>query len=153
LKIKQENIYNNIIIGLTNKINKTMRRITAIGNITANAEVKEVGSRKAINFSVAINEHFVKDGNKTEKTTFYNCTIWREENVKIAQYLTKGTKVFIEGTPEVEVYQDKQGNTKGAIKIIVSNIELIGSGSGKPDSNSPIVTSPDSIKKENDLPF
>jgi len=131
-----------------------MRRITVIGNITANAEVKEVGNRRAINFSTAINESFRdKDGNKTEKTTFYNCTIWREENVKIAQYLTKGTKVFIEGTPEVEVYQDKQGNTKGAIKIIVSNIELIGSGSGKPDSDSPIVTSPDSIKKENDLPF
>ncbi len=107
-----------------------MRRITVIGNLTANAEVKDVNGKKAINFSVATNEKY-KDatGNVVEKSFYYNSTIWRDSNVNIAQYLTKGTKVYIEGTPDVDVFTDKNGGVKGSIKINVSNIELIGGGS------------------------
>ena len=39
-----------------------MRRIQVIGNLTANAEVREVSNKKAINFSLATNEKY-KDSN------------------------------------------------------------------------------------------
>lgn len=127
-----------------------MRRITVIGNLTADAEVKNVGNRFAINYSIAQNERYKdKDGNKSEKTTYFNCVIWRESNVEVSKYLTKGTKVFIEGTPEVEIYKDKQGEIKGSIKIIVGNLELIGGGSGKPNESA----SGGNSSKEDDLPF
>jgi single-strand DNA-binding protein len=129
-----------------------MRRITVIGNLTVNAEVKEVGSRKAINFAVATNEKY-KDaqGITIEKSYYYNCTIWRDSNVKVAEYLTKGTKVFIEGVPEVEIYKDKQGEIKGSIKVIVGNLELIGGGVKK-ETQTSIPNSP-SKEDDDDLPF
>ena len=106
-----------------------MRRITIIGNLTADAEVKDVSNKKVINFSIGTNEKFKdQQGNVTEKPYYYNCSIWRDSNVNVAKYLTKGTKVFIEGSPDVDSYQDKEGKWKAAIKISVSNLELIGAG-------------------------
>jgi single-strand DNA-binding protein len=129
-----------------------MNRLQTIGNITSDAEVKDVNGKKAINFSLATNEKY-KDANGTivEKTYYYGCTIWRESNVNISEYLTKGTKVFVEGKPDVEVYKDKNGDVKGAIKINVSNIELLGGGSKKETQTS---TSNNNTKKDDDdLPF
>jgi len=107
-----------------------MRRITVIGNLTKNAEVKEVKDRKAINFSVAVNEAWLQDGQKCERSFYFNCVVWRDSNVKVAEFLTVGTKVFIEGTPEPEMFKSKEGEMKCAIKILVTNLQLIGGGSG-----------------------
>ena len=107
-----------------------LRRITVIGNLTKDAEVKEVKDRKAINFSVAVNETWTQNGEKLEKSTFFNCVLWRDSNVKVAEFPSKGTKVFLEGTPEPEMFKNKDGEMKCAIKILVSNLLLIGGGSG-----------------------
>jgi len=131
-----------------------MRRIQVIGNLTADAEVKETinGLKKAINFSLATNEKY-KDanGNPIEKTYYYGCTVWRESNTKVSEYLTKGTKLFVEGTPEVEIYKDRSGETKSAIKITVQNFEILGGGSRKEESTSS--ASNNSKKDDDDLPF
>jgi single-strand DNA-binding protein len=130
-----------------------MKRLTVIGNLTSDAEVKNVGDRKAINFAVAVNEKYKdSNGEKKEKTTFFNCTIWRESNVAVAEFLTKGTKVFVEGSPELEIYKSKDGETKGSIKIIVGNLELIGGGSGRSNQSADDTTKTKKDEKD-DLPF
>ena len=129
-----------------------MRKFFISGNLTKDAEVKEAAGRKAINFSIAYNEYFKdKNGEKLEKTTFYNAVIWRDENVNIAKFLTKGTKVIIEAVPEPEMYKNKDGEVVCAIKLIVHDIELIGGGTKPSESN--ISTSNNSSNKDKDLPF
>ena len=130
-----------------------MRRITVIGNVVQDAEVRDVSNRKVINFAVAVNEKFKSgSGEVQEKTTFYNCVIWRDSKVGVATYLTKGTKVYLEGTPEIEIYKNKQEEVKGAIKIITNHIEFVGSGSGKTNSTeSKGVANPNDTG--DDLPF
>jgi single-strand DNA-binding protein len=129
-----------------------MRRITIIGNLTADAEVKDVSNKKVINFSIGTNEKFKdQQGNVTEKPYYYNCSIWRDSNVNVAKYLTKGTKVFIEGSPDTDLYQDKEGKWKAAIKISVSNLELIGagkdSGGGNGGNNNGFSNSSDELEQ------
>jgi single-strand DNA-binding protein len=128
-----------------------MRRITIIGNLTADAEVKDVSNKKVINFSIGTNEKFKdQQGNVTEKPYYYNCSIWRDSNVNVAKYLTKGTKVFIEGSFDTDLYQDKEGKWKAAIKISVSNLELIGAGKdsgGGNGSNNGFSNSSDELEQ------
>lgn len=103
-----------------------MKKITIIGNITRDAEIRDFSNRKAINFSVAVNESY-KDssGTKVEKSSFFNCTLWRE-NTTIATYLKKGVKVYIEGDNfDSEYYQNKEGEIKSSIKITVNRLELL----------------------------
>lgn len=132
-----------------------MRKFFISGNLTKDAEVKEAAGRKAINFSIAYNEYFKdKNGDKLEKTTFYNAVIWRDENVNIAKFLTKGTKVIIEAVPEPEMYKNKDGEVVCAIKLIVHDIELIGGGTKPADSNnSTSNNSSNKGKDKDDLPF
>lgn len=115
-----------------------MNRHEVIGNLTKDAEVKSVNSKKVINFSIAYNQVYKdSNGERLEKTTFYNCSIWRDENVKIADYLTKGTKVYVSGLPEPESWYDKNNNLQLGLKITVNNIEILGGGVKKanPEGN------------------
>lgn len=136
-----------------------MEKLSIIGNITADAVIREVNGKHVINFNLAVNKKFEKNGQKIEKVTFYKCAIWRD-NTSIAQYIKKGDKLFVEGLPEVETYQNKNGETVAHIKINVYTVELLG-GNRKSESNQqestavgsenndgPLVPTPDS-----DLPF
>jgi single-strand DNA-binding protein len=104
-----------------------MRKIVIIGNLTSDCEVKTFGTKNVLNFTVAVNDKF-KDssGNKVEKALFYNCNYWKE-NTKLSEFLTKGTKIYLEGTPDADVFKDRNGEYRASIKINVSNIELISS--------------------------
>lgn len=102
-----------------------MRRMQIIGNLTKDAEVKNIKGDDAVSFSVAANDYYRdSQGNKIEKTYYYDCTIWKKD-VKIANYLLKGIKIYVEGSPEVNVYQDKDGNNKGGVRIRVSHFEIL----------------------------
>lgn len=96
-----------------------------IGNLTRDAEVREVGNHKAITFPVAINEVFRnKNGEKVDTAYFYDCTIWKDDT-RVADYLKKGTKIYAEGSPEINVYQDKNGVSKAGVRIRVSHFEIL----------------------------
>lgn len=105
-----------------------MKKIILIGNITRDSEIKDFSNKKAINFTVAVNENYKdSNGNKVEKSSFFNCAIWRE-NTSIATYLKKGVKVYLEGDNfDSEHYQNREGEIKSSIKINVSKLELLSS--------------------------
>ena len=118
-----------------------MKKITIIGNITRDAEIRDFSNRKAINFTVAVNESY-KDssGTKVEKSSFFNCTLWRE-NTTIATYLKKGVKVYIEGDNfDSEYYQNKEGEIKSSIKITVNRLELLSTSQNQTQQTQPAQT-------------
>ncbi len=105
-----------------------MIKMQVIGNIGRDAEVKEVNGRKAINFTVASNKRVV-DGNGEiiNKTTWVSCAMWRESNqsTELAKYLNAGTKIYVEGYPEINMYKDAGGKTAASIKLVVTQVELL----------------------------
>ena len=118
-----------------------MKNITLIGNITRDAEIRDFSNRKAINFTIAVNESY-KDssGTKVEKSSFFNCTLWRE-NTTIATYLKKGVKVYIEGDNfDSEYYQNKEGEIKSSIKITVNRLELLSTSQNQTQQTQPAQT-------------
>jgi single-strand DNA-binding protein len=131
-----------------------MKNITLIGNITRDAEIRDFSNRKAINFSVAVNESYTSNGVKIEKSSFFNCTLWRE-NTNIANYLKKGIKVYIQSDNfDSEYYQNKEGEIKTSIKITVNKLELISSQNQTQNQNeSTIASSTFSNDSNDDLPF
>ena len=104
-----------------------MKKISIIGNVTNDAEVRNFeGSKSVINFDVAVNERFKdKNGQKQERTSYIRCAMWRDATT-IAQYITKGTKLYVEGSPDADAYINKEGKAVGNIKINVREIEFLG---------------------------
>ena len=131
-----------------------MKKISIIGNVTKDAEIRAFeGGRSVINFDVAVNERYKdKNGQKVEKTSFIRCAMWRE-NTTIAQYITKGTKLYVEGAPDADAYVNKEGKAVGNLKINVREIEFLGSAK-KTESGSEPTPEDISIPSANDdLPF
>lgn len=106
-----------------------MLKVIFIGNLGQDAEVKEVNGKFAVKFSVAINEKFMKQGVQVDKTTWINCTLWRDkaDRLKIAEYLKRGTQVFIEAKPDIKAYNNKDGEAHIDFSANVINLELLGS--------------------------
>jgi single-strand DNA-binding protein len=109
-----------------------MIKLQCIGHLGKDAIVNNVNGKNVINFNVAHSEKY-KDTNGIEinKTVWVNCGYWSDKTA-IAQYLLKGTLVYIEGTPDVKTHQDSQGKTMANITVRVGNIQLLG---GKKEDN------------------
>lgn len=107
-----------------------------IGNLGYDAVIRTTDNRSVISFSLAHSEKYTdKNGVKTEKTIWVNCSFWKDDDkVILAQYLRKGCKVWVSGTPETTCYQTKEGNWKSELKITVFRLELLGD-SKKSDDN------------------
>lgn len=109
-----------------------MLKLQLIGNLGKDAEVRSVNGRFVINFTVAVSESYTnKEGTKIENTTWIECAIWKNEGqgTKIADFLKKGTKVYVSGAPEVNAYLDKDNKAAASQKLRVQDIELLGSKS------------------------
>lgn len=105
-----------------------MQKLQVIGNVTKDAEVKELSGRKVINFNVAVNESWKnKDGVKETKTTFYSCAIWRDadRSTELAKYLLKGIKVFVEGVPSAVIYSNNENRNVVDNRILVKELILL----------------------------
>ncbi len=105
-----------------------MLKMILSGALGHDAEVKEVGKKKAINFDVAVSMDY-KDaqGNKVERTEWVRAVMWKYDgqSTKVSEFLTKGKKVLIEGTPSSEGYKGKDGDIKSSLSINVKELELL----------------------------
>jgi single-strand DNA-binding protein len=99
-----------------------------IGRLTRDAEVRSVsGEQEVVNFSVAINDSYPnKEGGRTEIVTYVDCAYWR--TAKVAQYLTKGTLVELQGRISPRAWLDMDGAVHAALNFRTSEIKFHGGG-------------------------
>lgn len=102
-----------------------MINLTAIGNLGKDAQLIEPKDNKKpfYSFSIGVTEN--------DNTTWIECSISKEYGDKIAQYLTKGKQIYIEGKPYSRSFQ-VENEARSSLACFVSNIELLGS-SPKPE--------------------
>ncbi|MHB1664942.1 MAG: single-stranded DNA-binding protein [bacterium] len=108
----------------------SFNKAVVLGYLGKDSELKSTQNGNSVaSFSVATSETFKnKEGVKTEKTTWHNIQVWGKTAEALSQYLTKGTRVLVEGKISNRSY-DKQDGTKGYIsEIIANNIVLLGNG-------------------------
>ena len=141
-----------------------MQRLTIIGHLGNDAEVKDLGQNQVINFSVAVSESYVskQTNEKVTNTTWYEVAKWGN-NTAIAQYLKKGTQVLVEGKPTARAWQKEDASLVSVLGINALNVTLLGSaksdGATSPQpqaqSQQPHNSFVDEPKEEehDDLPF
>jgi single-strand DNA-binding protein len=107
-----------------------MIKLLLTGALGNDCEIREVGDRKAINLNVAVHQDYKdQDGNKVAKTEWVKAVLWKnhDQSIKITEFLKKGQRVYIEGTPSSEGYESKDGDVKSSLIVNIKDIELIGS--------------------------
>jgi single-strand DNA-binding protein len=99
-----------------------------IGRITKDAVVNQLGEEKSVvNFSIAMNDYYKpKDGEAKRFTNYVNCSYWF--NTKIAEQLTKGSLVEINGRIFLKAYLDKNGEAKASFNCHVNSLTIHSKG-------------------------
>ncbi|MFN5428306.1 MAG: single-stranded DNA-binding protein [Bacteroidota bacterium] len=114
-----------------------MVRMQAIGNLGKDAVTNTVNGKTVINFTVAHTEKGRDrdaQGNPKDKTIWVDCAYWTQKKA-VAQYLKKGTQVYVEGQPDIRTYTTQDGRNGASLTLRVGNLQLLGGRSGDNSSS------------------
>ncbi|OIO47287.1 MAG: hypothetical protein AUJ28_01015 [Parcubacteria group bacterium CG1_02_37_51] len=106
-----------------------LNKVMVIGRLTANPEVRTTpGGDSVVSFSVATNFTWTnKEGNKQEKAEFHNIVAWRKLAEIMAQYLKKGSRIYLDGRLQTRSWEDQNGIKKYRTEIIADNMIMLDS--------------------------
>lgn len=128
-----------------------VNKVFLMGNLTRDVEMRSMPSGTDIgSFGIAVNERFKsKDGEWQERASFIDCDIFGARAQAMARYLSKGSPVFLEGRLRLDQWQDKQGQNRSKLKVVVDNFEFVGGGEDK----GPAIPKADPNIDHPDIPF
>lgn len=100
--------------------------ITVVGNLTDDPELRFTPSGAAVaNFTVASTPRtFNRQTNGWEdgETLFLRCSIWRQAAENVAESLTRGTRVVVQGRLKSRSYEDREGQKRTVMELEVDEI-------------------------------
>jgi len=105
-----------------------MNRVTIAGHLTRDPELKHVGSGTALcKLGLACNRRYkLKDGEQREETLFINVTVWGKAAEYVAENLSKGRPVLVEGRLKSDEWEDKDtGKKRSAIEISADKVQSL----------------------------
>lgn len=131
-------------------MSKSVNKWIGVGTIGRDAEVQYTPSgANVVKFSMATSYRYKKNNEYVEDTDWHNIVAWNKEAV--APYLTKGTKVYVEGRYTTRSYQDKNGDKKYTSEVVCDDIVLLGGNKASGENTQKQVVSAGGF--DDDTPF
>jgi len=117
-------------------LNKAM----LIGNLTRDPEVRNTPTGLTVaSFSIATNQVWTdQSGQKKERVDYHNIVVWRRLAEICAQYLHKGSKIYIEGRMQTRDWTGQDGIKRYRTEIVGENMIMLdraGQQGGRPTAN------------------
>jgi single-strand DNA-binding protein len=114
-----------------------LNKAIIIGNLTANPEVRKIGSGQSVaSFTVATNRVWKdQQGQKQEQAEFHNIVAWGKLADIVGQYLAKGRVCMVEGRIQTRNWTDQAGTKHWKTEIIAENVQLGPRGAGDASSS------------------
>ncbi len=117
---------------------RSVNKVILVGHLGRDAETKFTPAGVAVSkFSVATNRRW-KDqqtGDWKEETDWVNVVLWRQEN--LANYLTRGKQVYVEGRIQTRNYDDKDGKKVYVTDVVADDVILLGGRGGEAGRDVP----------------
>lgn len=109
-----------------------MFKTQIIGNLTKDPVTRTTNEgNQVVGFTVAVRVRKDK-ATGDDITVFFNCSAWNKTGDNIAKYCKKGSKVYVEGAMESEIYHKKDGTV--GLSYIIKSIAMIEFLSSPPNS-------------------
>jgi len=110
-----------------------INKVILVGNLGQDPETRYMPSGSAVtNFTVATNESW-KDkqtGEQKERTEWHRVAMFNRLAEIAAEYLRKGSQVYIEGKLRTRKWQDRDGNDRYTTEIIADEMQMLGGRGG-----------------------
>lgn len=104
---------------MTNSLRNSVQLIGNIGKEISLATFDK-GTKKA-SVVIATNDYFTNNkGEKVKQTEWHNLVAWGKTAELMAESLSKGNEIAVQGKLSSRSYEDKEGNTKYITEVIVN---------------------------------
>jgi len=137
----------------------TVNKVILIGRLGADPEIRYTPSGRAVtNFRIATNESWKdKDGQQQERTEWHNIVLWDKQAEISAEYLKKGSHVYIEGRLQTRTWEGQDGAQRRTTEIVSQRMQMLdkkGAQPSEPDiPEEPSMDSGPDLSGDDDLPF
>ncbi|MDE0844066.1 MAG: single-stranded DNA-binding protein, partial [Psychrobacter pacificensis] len=115
-----------------------VNKVIIIGNLGADPEARQFNNGGSVtNISVATSEQWTdkQSGEKREATEWHRISLFNRLGEIAAQYLRKGSKVYIEGSLRTRKYQDQNGQDRYITEIRAEQMQMLDGMSGGQSDN------------------
>jgi single-strand DNA-binding protein len=106
---------------------RSVNKVILIGHLGKDAETKFTpGGQARSTFTLATNRRWKdqQSGEWKEETEWHNIVLWRAEN--LANYLTKGKQIYVEGRLQTRSYEDKDNQKRYFTEVVAEDVVLLG---------------------------
>jgi single-strand DNA-binding protein len=135
-----------------------INKVILIGNLGADPETRYMPSGSAVtNLRLATSESW-KDktsGEQQERTEWHRVAMFGRLAEIAAEYLRKGSQVYIEGSLRTRKWQDKDGNDRWSTEVVADEMQMLG---GRAEASAPARSAPAAVAEsadafDDDIPF
>ncbi len=128
-------------------------RTILLGNLTRDPELRYIPNGSAVaNLRLAINRTYKNQaGEQKEEVTYVGIVVWGKQAENCAEFLAKGSPVFIEGRLQSRQWETEDGQKRSVLEVVADRVQFLGrkrSASG-PEENAPVPAAP----ADEDIPF
>lgn len=114
-----------------------LNHVSIMGRLARDPELRTTTSGKSVvSFTIATDRNR-KDANGQNQTDWIRMTAWEKTAEFICKYFQKGSMIAIDGRLQSKTYQDKNGNNRTDMEVVVEEVNFVGAKSASnADSNA-----------------
>ena len=103
-------------------------KVTLLGNLTRQPEIKQAGSTQLANLGLAVNRRYTANGEKREEVTFVDIVFWGKLAETLQRLdLQKGAPILVDGRLQLDTWEDKQtGQKRSKLRVVGETFQLVG---------------------------
>lgn len=101
-----------------------MNKITLLGRLTKDVELKMIGDRPLAEFSLAVNRKY-KNAQGERETDFFNCKLWGKTAETLQQHTMKGQQLLVSGRVENRTFVNQEGQNVKFTEVIVEEFDFV----------------------------
>lgn len=115
----------------------SLNRVVLVGRLTRDPELRTTTTGKQVtDFSIAVDKR-IKPNDGSPTADFFRVSAWGQTAEFVANYLTKGRLVAVDGRLQSRKYTDKDGNNREVVEVVADNVQ--GLDRPRDDSGSAVV--------------
>lgn len=112
---------------------KGINKVILVGNLGQDPETRHTQAGGAItNISIATTDSWTdkQSGQKQDRTEWHRVVFFNRLAEIAAEYLRKGSQVYVEGSLRTRKWQDQQGQERYTTEIVAAELQMLGGNPG-----------------------
>jgi single-strand DNA-binding protein len=130
-----------------------INRVVLVGRLTRDAELKYTANGQAVcKFSIAVNRRKKSGDQWVDEANFFDVVLWGRQGEALNQYLTKGSRVGVDGELRQDRWEQQDGQSRSRVEIVAANLQLLGGGASGGGAQGRAETFGDGARQESPPP-